>query len=152
MITILFNFTAKDYEAHFDQIFSCLEFESWDTFEENFAGNTSDFEGAIKVGFFSSVKKYATMNSFQLEVSDDKIMSFYRFCLVHFQRTKTRVCRNGKIIPGEKVDLFHKSMKELYEIQPGMFYLFRRKCIQFFKDFPNAENWLKWHLQPDRAR
>jgi hypothetical protein len=52
--------TGNDYKGHFDHIFRCMEYQSFDQFLEKFPGNISDFSAAAQGGFRMSLIDWAS--------------------------------------------------------------------------------------------
>eukprot|EP00978_Attheya_sp_CCMP212_P021366 scaffold62242_cov57-Attheya_sp.AAC.1 len=150
-LTIMFGKSAKHYHKHFMAVLKSYDKEdSAEVFIEKFPGNTCDFSDAERVGFFSAMTAYLKQ-SYGMEVEHTTLMSLYRFCNVHFMRSMTRVARNHGVIPHAKEEDFQNAVASLREFGQGDFDKFEKACIEFFKSFPIAKNWLKWYLHPDWA-
>ena len=76
VISILFGKTANDYKNHFDYIFANFLRDSWDDFEADFPGNTSDFSAALHKGFQESLKEFA-YKKYHVEVTNSDMVKFY---------------------------------------------------------------------------
>jgi hypothetical protein len=50
--------TATDYKHHFDELFNCLEYATFDQFQSNFPSDISDFSAAEQGGFKMELTKY----------------------------------------------------------------------------------------------
>ena len=149
-ISILFGKSKADYMIHWEQVLSCFCFESWDEFEMGFPGNTSDFSDALRLSFFDAVKLKARQEYSEV-VDDSRVILLYKFCMVHFQRSRCRISQNRKMVPSDKEDEFVDIVNHLCQLPTGKFLEFKNQCKKFMKAFPLAEGWLKWYLNPDRA-
>ena len=148
-ISIMYGKSALHYEKHFDRVFACMEEKTYNEFKSKFLGNTSDFSDAERIGFFVSLKKYIKAK-YDLDVTDDDLVPFYRFCNFHFKQSVTRIARNSGVIPHHLRKEFLEDVAEL-QITPN-FYWFEKRCNDFFSKYAKAKKWLKWYLQPDRAQ
>ena len=68
------------------------------------------------MGRFEFVKeKYNTT------LSDADVATFYKFCKVHFKRSLSRILKNRKAVPFEKVEIFRTKIDNLFKFQPSQF-------------------------------
>jgi hypothetical protein len=150
-LTIMFGKSAKHYHKHFMAVLKSYKIEdSAELFIEKFPGNTCDFSDAERIGFFSAMTEYL-QEEYGIQAEKETLMSLYKFCNVHFIKSMTRVARNHRVIPhAEQVD-FRIAVESLRLFTMGEFDQFKLECIEFFRMYPVAKNWLKWYLHPDRA-
>ena len=149
-VSLLFGKSTDDYRNHWKQIFSCYPVSSWDEFVNLFPGNTSDFSDAIRKSFFEELKELAR-EKWEVDIVDEEIIPLYRFCEVHFQRSRRRISHNHNIIPKDRQDQFIRLVKGLCRVPEGCYEEFKGKCDHLVREFPKMQNWLSWYLQKDRA-
>ena len=105
---------------------------------------------AMRKSFFSELKAQA-LEKWKVKLSDEDIVPNFAFCKVHFQRSRKRVSQNHSIVPEEEEEEFNSEVQSLLDYPYGNFHLFKKHCTKILSKYPLASNWLKWHLQPDRA-
>ena len=133
-IYLLFWKSANDYRNHWRQVFSSYESPKWDEFIDIFPGNTSDFSDALRISFFLELKDLA-LKKWDVSLTDEDIIPVYRFCDVHFERSRRRVAQNHNIIPPSLTDTFIMKVKELCEIREAYFEDFKSKCRSLLSHF-----------------
>ncbi len=77
--------TGNDYKVHFDHLFLCMGYQSFDQFLEKFPGNISNFSAAKQGGFRMSLIDLASNLGYEkVEKMDvDMVMQrAYKFCEV----------------------------------------------------------------------
>jgi hypothetical protein len=148
--SIHYGRTAEHYRQHFKTLFGAMHYTSYDDFKQCFAGNTSDHSDAIRKAFFDEVRQYL-LDTFDEDKEVNDLVHLYRFCDVHFDRSKIRVASNGAVIPVTKVESFLKDVADLRSLPYGCADQFFKLVASFKKKYPKAWNWLNWYLQKDRA-
>ena len=147
-ISILFGKAQNDYRIHFNHLLGCIEGDNWTEFERNFIGNTSDMSDAIRLAFFAEMKSLASSKHGKI-LTDEDIVQKFKFCSVHFKRSKIRVTMNHSVVLPEKRKDFDERVNCL--LTESDFNDFKKQCHSMIKHFPKCQNWLKWHLVPSRA-
>jgi len=66
-------------------------------------------------------------------------------------RSLSRILKNRKAVPVEKVEIFRTKIDNLFKFQPEQFSEFVMECKEIMTSYPDAKNWLKWYLHPNRA-
>jgi hypothetical protein len=84
-------------------------------------------------------------------VDNSRVILLYKFCMVHFQRSRCRIPQSQKVVPSDKKDEFVDIVNHFCQLPNGKFLDFKNQCKKVMKAFPLAEVWLKWYLNPDRA-
>lgn len=148
LISILFGKTALHYQKHFEGLFSCLKYTSFQDFHNNWPGMTCDFSQAEQNGFLAALKSYVAVQ-FPDSEAEVRNPDFMRFCEVHYKRSATRIRRNGNIIPRARENDFYNDAIDLLRVQD--FQIFSGQVLKMFSDYPRAKTWLQWYLQKDRA-
>ena len=150
LVSILFGKSADHYNQHWKALFESYSSSSWEEFTDVFIGNSSDFSDGIRKAFTTELSNFAK-KYFDKTLNHDNIPAFYRFCDVHFERSRSRVARNSGVVKLEDQDKFNEQVRELRAIPEGCFASFKMCCLKFFKAFPNAQSWLCWCLNIARA-
>jgi len=147
VITIMFGKTKIHYQAHFQVLLKSLPFRTWQDFVEHFPGMTCDFSDAERAGFESALRAFYSVS----EQEELHLEKHYRFCEVHYKRSLTRVRRNGAVVPHSKEMEFYRTALQLLDPQLTSD-TFAALISQIRRDYPKAEEWIKWHLNSDRGK
>jgi hypothetical protein len=143
LVSILFGKTQKHYEEHFFHLFESFKFKTFQEFHKHFPGNTCDFSDAERNGFQSALIRLFP------EASKARMVDYYRFCEVHFKRTLSRVKRNAAIVDPCKQREFYNDVLKLLDVNSDT--VFQRNVNHIKRCYPNATNWLEWHMHPKRS-
>ena len=108
LISILFWKSKADYKIHWCQVLKPFKCTSWEDFKNQFPGNTSDMSDAIRKAFVSELQQLGREHWKETPPTLD-IASVFRFCEVHFQRSRARISKNRAVVPLEMLDKFNAS-------------------------------------------
>ena len=97
---------------------------------------------ALLNGFFAAIRELMAVLSPNITISDIQLESFCAFCIVHFERSRSRVSRNHSVVSAEKEDLFKNQVKALLNVALGQFGVFKTGFQKFMTLFPRAAGWL----------
>ena len=155
-ISVLFGKSEKCYAHHFYQVVKNYPFKTIDELKQVFPGNTSDFEVAQLNGFNISVK--ILLNERKTNPTDPDVtidirtsQDIWRFCSVHFKRNTIKISRMADIVPQDKQRLFYDSVILLISEHISL-EQFLKTIENLLAMFPKVSDWMKWHLQKDRAK
>lgn len=125
------------YAAHFGVVFETMDMPhnvyQWDDF---FPCNTCDFWNAESAGLDIALRKHYNL-SLDYNINLEK---YYRCCSVHFNRTLTRVLRNGALVPPKQRTVFYNSACELLTLEDPLLYLAKIWCL--ISEFPKLKRWI----------
>ena len=109
-----------------------------------------DWSDALGTSFLQGLCAFSSKFS-DGHITEDQALSFVRKCNVHFQRSLTRVVRNGRVVKTDADADEFMALVGTMTLTGTTPREFSRVCGQIAKQFPHAVNWLKWHLLPKRA-
>ena len=81
-----------------------------------------------------------------MDVTDDDLVPFYRFCNFHFKQSVTRIARNSGVIPHHLRKEFLEDVAEL-QITPN-FYWFEKDAMIFSVSMQKPRNGLNGIYSP----
>jgi hypothetical protein len=151
LMSIIFGRSKTHYAASWQSLFKSYDsFTSWEEFKANFPGTTLDWSDAEGLSFVQTLLKHATEELREPELTASSVISFLRKCDVHFKRSVRKLAKNEKIVPATKEKRFRELIEVFCDEDTNLFQ-FERACKEMARTFPNASDWLLWHIHPDRA-
>ena len=145
-MAILFGKSAEHYKIFFQTLLEKgFEYKDFNEFDNNFMGMVCDFSDGERDGF-----EMAIMAAFSVCGDDFNVGKFYTYCLVHFDRSVNRICRNNAVVSVQRKQDFQDQVSGLRnETDTETFW----HCVDRLKhQFPKCTKWIDWYLNPKRAK
>lgn len=145
-MAILFGKSEEHYAIYFKTLLEKgYKYEDFKEFDDNFMGMVCDFSDAERNGFEIAIKKV-----FGLSSEEFNFEKYYSYCLVHFERSASRVRRNNAVVPLQRKDDFKAQVDGLRnETKKDIFWI---RVENLKKNFPKCKRWIDWYLNPKRAK
>ena len=150
LITILMNEHHESYEIHF-RYYLEIYAKARKTIEEfigDFPGNTSDFSGAMRKGFFKALDNFC-LSTYGKVLSESQKQQIYRYCEVHFERNLRQMSNISQAVHPSKKQEFRERVRQLLKITD--FSSFYESVSDLIKEYPLTASWFKWYLHNDVA-
>ena len=154
LISLIFGRSKKHYGSHWRSLFHSYGDSintSWQSFAAIFPGVTVDWSDALGMSFMEELYDHATITLGDKAIDKKDLLAFLRKCNVHFERSVTRIERNGAVVPPSKKGDFRKLIHTFTNVK-SKFHHYWNACQKMMQHFPKAMPWLRWYLHPDRAQ
>ena len=146
LVSIMFGKRKPCFTRHWKILFDSYDITTWTNFEKAFPGITMDWSDAQSTSLIDALVEYSNG-----QITEREANSFIRKCDVHFKRSLLRVIRNGRIVENEEERHYFCHLVNQMTSSETSPNEFEKICKSITHLFPNAINWLRWHLLCKRA-
>ena len=148
--SVIAGLTKIAYARHWSVLLDSVELDdptSWDEFEGKFPGVTLDWSDAEAESLGDVLVAKA-----KGKLTTNQAKTFVQKCEVHFQRSVSRILRNGRVVGDDnKQRRFKELVREMIS-STATANDFIHACQSIIKEFKHAIPWLMWHINPKRSK